>query len=195
MTEQRRGHGRRQLLLLASLFLVPVLAATLLYLSAAWRPTTGAQHGLLLDPPRPLPEAPLVLPDGSAAPDPLLRGRWSLVYVGAGACDAACTTALVDMRQVRLALDKDAARVQRVFLYSGDCCGPAAAPESQPGLLRVTAGAEQPLLAAFAAPPAGSGRIHVVDPLGNLLMSYPPGTPPRGILEDLERLLRLSRIG
>jgi hypothetical protein len=34
-----------------------------------------------------------------------------------------------------------------------------------------------------------------VDPLGNLMMSYPGDAPPKSILTDLERLLKLSHIG
>jgi hypothetical protein len=35
----------------------------------------------------------------------------------------------------------------------------------------------------------------VVDPLGNLMMSYDAAKNPRGLLEDLKKLLRLSQIG
>jgi len=35
----------------------------------------------------------------------------------------------------------------------------------------------------------------VVDPLGNLMMYYPADARPKGILEDMKRLLRLSHIG
>jgi cytochrome oxidase Cu insertion factor (SCO1/SenC/PrrC family) len=53
------------------------------------------------------------------------------------------------------------------------------------------------LLAAFpdALAPRTSDRLYLVDPLGNLLMSYPPDAPPRALLDDLERLLKLSHIG
>jgi hypothetical protein len=34
-----------------------------------------------------------------------------------------------------------------------------------------------------------------VDPHGNLIMGYPAAGSGRGILKDLERLLRLSNIG
>jgi hypothetical protein len=34
-----------------------------------------------------------------------------------------------------------------------------------------------------------------VDPHGNLMMSYPATGSARGLLKDLERLLRLSNIG
>jgi len=53
------------------------------------------------------------------------------------------------------------------------------------------------LLAAFPEDlaPRSSERLYLVDPLGNLLMSYSPDAPPRSVLDDLERLLRLSHIG
>jgi hypothetical protein len=46
-------------------------------------------------------------------------------------------------------------------------------------------------------PPSASGEpgIYIVDPHGNLMMGYAPTGAARGILRDLERLLRLSTIG
>src|SRR5687767_7117310 len=81
-----RGHGRRQFLLLASLFFVPLAAAIWLYFSSGWRPGGGAEHGTLIDPPRPLPDAPLALADGSAAPADALKSGWSLIFVEDETC-------------------------------------------------------------------------------------------------------------
>ncbi|HUF73708.1 MAG TPA: hypothetical protein VMR74_12500 [Gammaproteobacteria bacterium] len=39
------------------------------------------------------------------------------------------------------------------------------------------------------------GRYFVVDPLGNLILSYPADADQGRLLEDLERLLNVSRIG
>ncbi len=41
----------------------------------------------------------------------------------------------------------------------------------------------------------GDGAVFVVDPLGNLMMRFAPGLPPADMLKDLEKLLKLSRIG
>jgi hypothetical protein len=65
-----------------------------------------------------------------------------------------------------------------------------------PGLivLDATGPAAAPLLAQFPV----DGRAHslyVVDPLGNLMMSYDGRGDPHGLLEDLRKLLRLSHIG
>ena len=37
--------------------------------------------------------------------------------------------------------------------------------------------------------------FYISDPLGNLMMSYPADINPKGILKDLKKLLRASRIG
>ena len=194
-TAERRS-GRRQLLLVASIFFVPLAAAVVLYFSSGWRPSVGVQHGELIDPPRPLPEWTFGLPDGGTAAAEVLRGRWFLVHPVAGACDQRCLEALAELRQVRLALDKDASRVQRVLLHDGHCCD-AGSPAAESDLLVL--GAAGPEGGAFRAlfPPAtdGSTGIYIVDPHGNLMMSYPATGAARGLLKDLERLLRLSSIG
>jgi len=49
--------------------------------------------------------------------------------------------------------------------------------------------------AQFPAAVDGAPGIYIADPHGNLMMSYPAGGSARGLLKDLERLLRLSSIG
>ena len=56
-----------------------------------------------------------------------------------------------------------------------------------------TAGAG--FLAQFPPSVDGTQGIYIADPHGNLLMSYPASGSARGLLKDLERLLRLSGIG
>ncbi len=191
-----RRSGRRQLLLVASVFFVPLAAAVALYFSASWRPPVGVQHGELIDPPRPLPEMAFNLPDGGTAARDVLRGRWFLVHVVAGTCDQRCLEALADLRRLRLALDKDAPRVRRVLLHDGSCCD-AGSPAAEPDLLVLgAAGSEGGALRALFPPATdGSTGIYIVDPHGNLMMSYPATGAARGLLKDLERLLRLSTIG
>ena len=95
------------------------------------------------------------------------------------------------------ALDKDAARVRRVLLHAGDCCTgiPEIAADRELFVLGAAGSAGARFLAEF--PPARDGKpgVYLVDPHGNLMMSYPATGAARGLLKDLERLLRLSRIG
>ncbi len=189
------GRGRGRLLLLAGVFLVPMLLASWLYYVAGWQPPSSISRGELIQPPRPLPKLSLPLAAGTHAAEPLFRKHWSLVYLGEGACDATCQLALQRMGQAHLALDKDASRLRRVFLYHGRCCDEAWLRDQPAGLLAVALAGPQgaQLQAIFAG--LDAGQVFVVDPLGNLMMSYAAETPAGEMLKDLERLLRLSQIG
>jgi cytochrome oxidase Cu insertion factor (SCO1/SenC/PrrC family) len=185
----------RTVFALAGLFLVPLLVSFWLYYGLHWRPQGTANHGELIVPARPLPD--VTLPDASGVPaSHIFSGKWTLVYVGDGACDADCRATLFFMRQTRLSLNTDMTRVQRVFLTTADCCDRAYLAAEHPGLrvLDASSAAAQPLLALFA--PAGRAQgLYIVDPLGNLMMRYDARQPPKGLLEDLKRLLQLSQIG
>jgi hypothetical protein len=193
------NRGQWQLLGIAALFFGPLAAAFWLYYAGGWRPQNMTNHGELIAPARPLPAASLHLADGRAAPGNLLRDRWTLVYVGDGACGADCTAALYSMRQTRLSLANEAPRVDRVFLAVENCCNRAFLEREHPGLTVIDASeaAAGPLLAQF--PPrarVGSNHaLYIVDPLGNLMMQHDGAQPTRGLLDDLKRLLKLSHIG
>jgi cytochrome oxidase Cu insertion factor (SCO1/SenC/PrrC family) len=185
----------RTVFALAGLFLVPLLLSFWLYYGLHWRPRGTANHGELIVPARPLPD--VTLTDAAGVPaSHIFSGKWSLVYVGDGACDADCHATLFFMRQTRLSLNTEMTRVQRVFLATGNCCDRAYLAAEHPGLrvLDATSAAAQPLLALFA--PTGRAQgLYIVDPLGNLMMRYDARQPPKGLLEDLKRLLQLSQIG
>jgi len=192
--DDRRRSGRRQLLLVASLFIVPLVAAILLYYSSGWRPVVNAQ-GTLIEPPRPIAVTGSTLADGRPADAGVFRDRWSIVYPAA-ACDERTEAMLDELRRVRLALDKDAPRVQRVLLHDGACAGIALPSRDADLLVLVATGSQgQALLAAFPPAVDGATGIYIVDPHGNLMMSYPASGSARGLLKDLERLLKLSHIG
>ncbi|MEA2768763.1 MAG: hypothetical protein QOD93_1725 [Acetobacteraceae bacterium] len=210
MIERDPAHDRRQrrmLVALALLFFAPLGVSFYLYYAGGWRPGKHVNRGDLIDPPRPLPEAslPLARPPGAGTAADLtnptfLKGKWTLLYWGAGRCEEACRTDLYNTRQVRTALNRDMDRVQRVFVAEGECCDWEYLSSQHPDLITVlsTPGAS-PLLTQFPAfngiNPAAADRIYVIDPLGNLMMSYAPGSKPKGLLEDLKRLLGLSHVG
>jgi hypothetical protein len=194
---QLRARNLRTLALLAALFLVPLLIAFCTYYGSSWRPARTVNHGLLISPPRSLPQLdlPQVLPAG-AAPTASWRTQWSLVYLGAGACDAACEQALFVMASARAALNAEVGRVRMVFLATHGCCAGARLAQAYPALRVYDASAPQAaaLLTNFPLPQR-EHTLFVVDPLGNLMMSYDARENSRGLLEDLQKLLRLSHIG
>ena len=112
--------SRKPFWVLIGVFFAPLLIAFALYYGlSGWRPAGSTHHGDLIDPARPLPEVSLRNPAGADLPDDLLKGKWTLVYIGAGQCDTRCRDSLVHMRQTRLALGDDMTRIGRVFLATG----------------------------------------------------------------------------
>jgi hypothetical protein len=203
------AHDRRQrrlLVGLALLFFAPLAVAFYLYYGyGGWHPGGRVNRGALIDPPRPLPELSLPLAvSGSGAAGrtnpSFLKHKWTLLYWGAGSCSARCRTDLYNMRQVRVALDRDMDRVQRVYLAEGQCCDWTYLDAQHPDLITVRGTPDAaPLLSVLPSvsgiPPRDADRIYLIDPLGNLMMSYAPDAKPKGMLEDMKRLLGLSHVG
>jgi len=176
------------------LFFGPLAVAAYLYFDTDWRPGETGNHGELIVPAVPLPEAVLPVLGGGHTDADFLRHNWSLVYVGRQACGEACRDALYNGRQMRLALGRLMNRVERVYLYAGEPPDAAFIAAEHPDLLAVAATGPEAaaLLASLTGQPEG---YWLVDPLGNAMMRYPVDQAPRGMLEDIKRLLRLSRIG
>jgi hypothetical protein len=189
-----QARQRRLLIGVALMFFAPLGISFLLYYGHGWRPGGHVNHGELVQPVRPLPVGPLPLMAGGETDAQVLRRKWTMVYVRRGPCEDNCQRHLYDTRQVRTALDREMNRVQRVFIADADCCDMPQLRALHPDLIMVSAGAStQPLLALLPAPNAD--RIYLVDPLGNLMMFYEADAKPKGLLEDMKRLLRLSQIG
>ena len=162
-------------------------------------------HGELVVPARPLPEFSMPGIGTDSVDRNFLRGKWTFVFIAGGPCEKPCVEQLYKMRQVRLTQGKNIKRLQRLFLWN-----PAGVSNTQrlelvehfPGLVIGSlqpGGQSDDLIDAFrledGADPYSSGRLYLVDPMGNLMMSYEPGTVPRGITKDLERLLKYSGLG
>ncbi len=193
--------SRAQIWILIGMFFAPLTISFVLYYGLdGWRPSGNTNNGELIQPPMPVPEIALSTPEGIQHPADLLRGKWTLVYVGSGQCDARCREALVLMRQTRLALNDDMTRVQRLFLVTQDCCDETYLAAEHAGLLVATldesADAVKSVFAAATPEPLPeAGRIYIVDPLGNLMMSYARDAERKGLLKDLKKLLKFSHIG
>ncbi len=193
--------GRRTLVLIVLLFLAPVVLATSLYLGG-WRPDgKGSQQGELVQPARPLTDAVLRKTDSTEYHLHAMRGSWTFITFSHLPCNGICQNNLYKMQQVRLAQGKDAGRVQRAFIALGGTDDLRALEAQYPGLAAFTGAPAtvQTLAREFTSshgtPLDGLERVYLVDPIGNLVLSYAPDADPSGMRKDLARLLRLSRIG
>ena len=196
------ARARRRLLLLAVIFILPVLIAYALYYSG-WRPAASGNYGELVQAPRPLPDLALQTPDGQGFRVGALRGRWTLLAFGAAECRQPCADNLDKMQRVMTAQGKEAARVRAVFVVTDRRALERLrrAIEAYPGTLAIVgpAHAVRTLASHFTlpsgTPPADPNRVYVIDPLGNLMMSYPADADAGRMRKDLARLLRVSQVG
>ena len=196
-------------MLLLVLFAAPLAGAFWLYYGSSWRPALRTNHGELITPVT-LPEIALPLagagPGGRAAgaraAASVLRGKWTLLVVGQG--ESGCDAALPQHAGV---LTADLAVAGAAYAPGRSACfSPAigllrhsiTSSASTAGLIALDASSPS---ACGVAPAARSrraqdaGTIFIVDPLGNLMMRYDVRQDPKGLREDLKKLLELSHIG
>jgi cytochrome oxidase Cu insertion factor (SCO1/SenC/PrrC family) len=190
---------RRILIGVALMFFAPLGLSFYLYYGKDWHPGGRVNAGELIQPARPLPALELPLISSERRTDPqFLKGKWTFLYAQRGRCDDECRRHLYDTRQVRLALDREMNRVQRVFIGDADCCDLPELKAAHPDLIVIRSSPEDDALLALLPMREGasnSHRVYLIDPLGNAMMFYAPDAKPKGMLEDMKRLLRLSSIG
>ena len=190
MTQQPQG--RKTLLLLLLLFCLPVGLVVFMYVTG-WHPS-GQSHGDLLQPPKPMSLQSYPQSGGQPMSVAQWHNKWHLVYLEAGQCGADCLENVHMMRQIHASLDKQMDRLERVLLIAARA--DSTVLKQYPDLV-VIEGAHS-LMAQFVLPgetSAPQGRIYLIDPLGNLVISYRHGTDPYGIRKDLMRLLTYSWVG
>ncbi|MBK6632586.1 MAG: hypothetical protein IPG33_16960 [Betaproteobacteria bacterium] len=185
--------NKQKLVVLAVALVSAFPMVATLYFYFVSPPEGRMNHGDLLQP-APLSGAPLRLMDGEAFRFEQLRGKWLLLQIDSGDCDARCRDKLYAMRQVRLAQGKDMVRLERVWLLS-DRQSPAPDLLAEYEGTRVVVAEGSEALAAFPAPVDRAAHLYVVDPQGNLMMRFPEKPDPTRMIKDLQRLLRPSRIG
>ncbi|MFT5171881.1 MAG: hypothetical protein ACI8W7_000045 [Gammaproteobacteria bacterium] len=207
LTEQQKNRQTRARLVLIgifTLFFVPVFGAVVIAVVAPhWVPFGRVNNGELVQPPIAdvlLNLSPL---DAEPAYKPGPETPWVIAHVGPASCDVRCEYALVRMRQARLALGKDAHRVQRWWLVT-ESISPGQVTtmmQSYPGLRIGLLRPRTPLAAHTFATIA----VQMIDPAGFLILQYPNNWQDKelatqgatglagALLKDLKRLLKISK--
>jgi cytochrome oxidase Cu insertion factor (SCO1/SenC/PrrC family) len=171
--------ARRTLLIIFGVCIAPFILAAIAYNFFPTRERVN--YGELLEP-RPLP--------GTALEK--LKGKWVLLQVDGGACDAACEKKLFNMRQTRIAQNREMDRVERVWIRLDDKTPDERIAPLVEGV-HVIADPGPEFRKAF--PGEAAAHIYVIDPLGNVMLRYPPDADPKKMMKDLSRLLKVSRTG
>ena len=189
MSDSQRTKGRLQFLLIAILFFGPLLFAAWMYYSGgALQPESRANHGALLEP---------IVSLVDAVPGSRLHESrsWRLLYANDGECGEVCRRALYTMRQSRLMLGKEMDRVERVFLHGEQAPDTLLGAEEHRGLVSLQDTALHAVLDDRKPESLPAGGYYLIDPHGNLVLYFSPDIEPRDMVDDIKRLLKLSRIG
>lgn len=170
-------------------FTLPMIAAGWVY----WYgfPTTRGttNYGTLIQPPVQITALSIKDANGTALTDKQLTRKWMMLYVSPAVCDAACEKTIFYMRQIRTATGKDQERIRLSVLSSKN------------PMLDEFLHTRYPQTSHWQVPNSNdpfefiAGSLYFVDPLGNIMMSYPAGAIPQRIFKDLTKLLKVSQIG
>ena len=184
---------RLKLVLVMAMFALPVVASYLAYF--VWQPQGATRNYGALIKPETLPGNLVITAlDGTRIPLQTYRGKWSLVQVDAGDCNAACEKKLYAMRQVRLMQGREQDRVQRVWVLADGNAPRATLEQEYPGMQLVT---DPGRVLIHKLNPGGDATqyIYMIDPLGNVMMRWPANPEIQRMHKDIERLLKASQIG
>ena len=193
---------RTALVLIVALFVISPVVAWLIYsgvINVGFEATQGKNKGELVHPARPLQGFALKDAEGNQVTENDLLGLWTMVEFAASPCVEDCMKNIYKMRQIRLALGKDAHRAQRVVITEKPDHMAKLMADNPGTRLFLTTDSSAPLLRQFPGYSEGdissiAERIYIVDPLGNLMMRYPPKVDASDVLKDLRQLLKATWI-
>jgi cytochrome oxidase Cu insertion factor (SCO1/SenC/PrrC family) len=121
-------------------------------------------------------------------------GKWTLLYVLPGHCEAVCLKNLYQIHQLYIALGKNATRVQRLVAHD---IAEAALPVAQQevNMPWVHAPLSHFIRRNSNVTLPSSGKLFIVDPHGMIILAYQDDVVPKSVYKDLERLFQASLIG
>lgn len=187
---------RIKFIALIMVFLLPFIGGWLAFYVFDYRP--GSQnYGSLVQPAR-----PMSFPEISAVDGRVLKSefwnKWSFVLLSSSNCKELCQKNLYYLRQMRVALGRDMDRVQNILILKQSVDSELSQYLLEFPRMTVVAQANQSLFNAFELPgikPGEAPVLYLLDPAGNLIMTYSADNEPSSILSDMRRLLRISQIG
>lgn len=180
-------------LLLAS-FILPAIAAYA-YFFFGDRPEPDT-YGELISPVIDIDSLELTDVLDQPIPRKELTSSWRMFYITAGSCAEQCEQSLYNMRQINTALGKNQGRVDHAVLHSATVQPDFIdlLEQQHPHVMRARIPAQNLQLLQLQNP-AQQSAIFLMDPHGNIMMRFADGLDPKLILKEINKLLKISRIG
>lgn len=190
---------RAKLLGLIGIFLLPFIAGWLALYVFELKPQSG-NYGGLVQPVKKVDWPAMKSRDGQVYEGGFGR-KWTFILITNDRCSEACRSNLFYMRQSRTLLGRDADRLQNVFISTAGIDDDMEDfLKEYPGLLVFDNFHDKPLLNQFRVDEAtgevgSSPKMYLVDPDQNYMMHYPASADEHRVLDDLRKLMKLSKIG
>ena len=180
--------------LLIAVFVVPLLIAISMYVMRdTLSIVKSASHGQLIHPAKSIEILEVKLHSGEIINIDNIRGKWTyLLY--SPKCDLNCEASLFKLRQTKIATGRESNRVQSIVITkldhnSADILSRYKKMHAGSDVrVKLESGADIPN--SFE-----SGKVYLIDPLGNLMMQYDKTSSSKGMLKDIKKLLKISNIG
>jgi len=202
--EVDKNKGRQQLLLVIAFFVTPIIIAIIMYNTVPeGGPVQTKNHGDLVIPARPLKDVSLLSASGKEYKFSDMHKTWVMVYIGDAECKKECADVLYKMRQSRLAQRGEHLRIKRLYISTAGKAQQSLTSilKEHPGL-EVVSGSNKNIKAVLEqfkldnkTEAITAHRLYLVDPFGNLMMSYEKDFDAKGLIKDMTLLLKVSRIG
>jgi cytochrome oxidase Cu insertion factor (SCO1/SenC/PrrC family) len=204
VSKEVRNKNRRSLIILVVIFILPVAIAWFVKENIdKFKPSGTSNFGQLVQPAIPLNEFSLKQADGTQFNLETTRGKWNIFYFTRNQCDQICVETISKIHQARLGQGKEMHRLH--YYYINIDSQPLTAetaellkPFKDLTLLSGETEAIKNLMGQFeatATKPGEAGRIYLIDPHANIMMTYNKEFVVRDLLKDLEHLLKYSQIG
>ncbi len=181
--------SRRRLVQLCAVALVPIGFAYVLYFMVEGKQPWGSTSNGVLQ--NPIISADTLGLKNLQGDDHHFAGQevWWLLVVSENDCAKACENALHLLRGAHILLNKDMPRVRRALLSLG------AVPLDESGT-RLAIEKKYPQLSRFSGTLGVlEAGVYIVDPLANIVFYYQYTEAGKPLLDDLKKLLKVSRIG
>lgn len=187
--------NRVQLIMVLLVFTAPIAGAFF------YKPASFNNYGDIYSPVRPVEN---LLMQGSDGPVELdsMRRQWIFLVTANGRCAQTCEDNILKIRQLRFMQNNNMMRIRTVFLHTQllpEVALDLAAKYSPVEAYSVPFNSFDEWTKILRLPKAPveaqRDRLYIIDPAGNLMMSYPATADPSLIKKDIKRLLKTSQIG
>ena len=183
--------ARLMVIFIAAIFLLPLLWAAVAYYGGAFtEDRESTNNGALLEP---IVNLEMQFPNSEL--NKVSSDQWLMIYPQGFDCAEECLAGLKRLRQSRLMLGNDMNRVARVFLRPDAAADTVLPEELAAGLITINDGALLSFLEGKIPADLPKGGFFLIDPLSNLVIYFSPALDPKAMMDDVEHLLKLSRIG